>query len=203
MIGCHFMTLAAAIEHFEATDLYRDPIPNDEAFERVQNDCRIATAEGRSIFFIGNGGSAAIASHMAIDYCKAGGFRARAFNDAAALTCLANDIGYANVFAQQVADHACKGDMLVAISSSGKSPNILRATEAAHAKHCNVVTFSGFAPDNPLRERGHVNFYVVSDRYGIVEVAHHAILHAILDLYAHPPGGPAAHHRNRVVDLIE
>jgi D-sedoheptulose 7-phosphate isomerase len=181
-IGCHFITLAGAIDHFEATVSHYAPISHEEAFERVQNDVRTATAKGNTIFFIGNGGSAAIASHMAADYCKAGGFRARALNDAATLTCLANDVGYVNVFSQQIAWQAREGDMLVAISSSGKSNNILRAVEAAHSKGCKVVTVSGFAPNNPLRERGDLNFYVASDKYGIVEVAHHAILHAILDL---------------------
>lgn len=178
----HLITLSRFINHFEATDRDRTAITQDEAIERVQNDARIATADGNTVFIIGNGGSAAIASHMAADFCKTAGWRARALNDPCTLTCLANDIGYVNVFAQQILHHARAGDMLIAVSSSGKSNNILRAVEAAHARNCIVVTLSGFAPDNPLRERGNLNFYVASDRYGIVEVAHHAILHAILDL---------------------
>jgi D-sedoheptulose 7-phosphate isomerase len=108
--------------------------------------------------------------------------RALALNDAANITCLANDYGYKEVFAKQVEWHARHGDLLVAISSSGRSANIIEAVVAARERGCGVVTFSGFAPDNPLRAMGDVNFYVRSEAYGVVEVAHHALLHAILDL---------------------
>ena len=133
--------------------------------------------------FIGNGGSASIASHQAIDYLKNGGIRALALNDSAALTCLSNDCGYAEVFAKQIEKHGRSGDMLVAISSSGQSDNILHAVEAARARRMTVVTFSGFNPDNPLRSLGDVNFYVDSDQYGFVELAHLTLIHAILDIY--------------------
>ena len=76
---------------------------------------------------------------------------------------------------------ADKGDVLVAISSSGQSENILRGVEAGKEKGCEVLTLSGFAAENPLRGRGSVNFYVSSDAYGHVEVVHHAICHCILD----------------------
>ena len=71
--------------------------------------------------FVGNGGSAGIASHLAIDFSKNGGLRSLAFNDASALTCLGNDLGYENVFAKQIDFHARAGDLLIAISSSGRS----------------------------------------------------------------------------------
>ena len=83
--------------------------------------------------FVGNGGSAGIASHLAIDFSKNGGMRAMAFNDPSALTCLGNDLGYENVFAKQIEFHGRAGDLLIAISSSGRSPNILNAVKAARA----------------------------------------------------------------------
>ena len=86
--------------------------------------------------FIGNGGSAGIASHLAIDFSKNGGLRALAFNDPSALTCLGNDLGYENVFAKQIELHGRAGDLLIAISSSGRSPNILNAVEAARCRDC-------------------------------------------------------------------
>ena len=86
---------------------------------------------GNKIIFIGNGGSAGIASHLAIDFSKNGGLRALAFNDPSALTCLGNDLGYENVFAKQLEFHARPGDLLIAISSSGTSPNILSAVKEA------------------------------------------------------------------------
>ena len=133
------------------------------------------------VMLIGNGGSAAIASHTAIDLSKNGGVRAMAFNDPSALTCLANDLGYKEVFAEQVGMHGIKKDTLIAISSSGESENILRAVDVAHKQGVFVVTFSGFKNDNRLRTLGQVNFYVPSDSYGFVELAHGIMLHAVTD----------------------
>lgn len=141
----------------------------------------VKAAKGR-VFFIGNGASAAIASHMAADFLKAGGMAAQCFNDGALTTCLANDLGYENVFSTPISAHARPGDLLVAISSSGESENILRGVDAADRAGCYVVTLSGRKPANRLRNRGNVSFYVPSDHYGTVEVCHHAICHAILDL---------------------
>jgi D-sedoheptulose 7-phosphate isomerase len=139
---------------------------------------------GNKIIFVGNGGSAGIASHLAIDFSKNGGLRALAFNDASALTCLGNDLGYENVFAKQLDFHARSGDMLIAISSSGRSPNILEAVKVARGRDCKVVTYSGFTEDNELRQAGDVNFYVRANKneYGFVEVAHLALCHAVLDI---------------------
>src|SRR5580704_11898635 len=103
----------------------------DEFVDWVIKTAREAHAMGRKLIFVGNGGSAAIASHMAVDYSKNGGMRALAFNDASFLTCLSNDLGYENVFVKQIELHAATGDLLVAISSSGRSPNIINAVEAA------------------------------------------------------------------------
>ncbi|MGO8187367.1 SIS domain-containing protein [Rhizobium leguminosarum] len=136
---------------------------------------------GRKIIFIGNGGSAAIASHMATDYSKNGGLRAMSMNDGATLTCLSNDLGYENVFAKQIDMHATEGDLVVAISSSGRSESITNAVRVARERGGAVLTLSGFAPGNPLRALGDLNFYVASDQYGYVEIAHLAICHAVLD----------------------
>lgn len=135
----------------------------------------------RRFFFVGNGASASIASHMAADFLKTGGMKAQCFNDGALLTCLANDLGYEHCFDVPLGIHAQTGDLLFAISSSGVSRNIINAAQSANALGLVVITLSGFAPDNPLRKLGAVNFYVPSDRYGVVEVVHHAICHAILD----------------------
>jgi D-sedoheptulose 7-phosphate isomerase len=130
---------------------------------------------------VGNGGSSAIASHMATDYSKNGDVRAMALNDSSMLTCLGNDLGYDRVFAKQIELYARPDDLVIAISSSGRSANILNAVKAARAAKCAVVTFSGFTADNPLRRLGDINFYVASDRYGFVEIGHLTICHAILD----------------------
>lgn len=142
----------------------------------------LSAALDKKVMLIGNGGSASIASHTAIDLSKNAGVRAMAFNDAAALTCLANDYGYEEVFAKQIEMHGQCGDALIAISSSGASANILKAAAIAREREIYVVTFSGFKADNPLRRKGHINFYVPSSSYGVVELSHHIILHAITDM---------------------
>jgi D-sedoheptulose 7-phosphate isomerase len=152
-----------------------------EAVNQIMALARRTHAAGNKLIFVGNGGSAAIASHMATDYSKNGDVRAMALNDTSMLTCLGNDLGYDRVFAKQVEFYARADDLVIAISSSGRSANILNAVKAARAAKCAVVTFSGFAADNPLRRLGDINFYVASDRYGFVEISHLTICHAILD----------------------
>jgi D-sedoheptulose 7-phosphate isomerase len=181
-VSAYFESLARVNTAAEATDPNGHPIPIDEAVDWAVARARRAHADGNKLMFIGNGGSAAIASHLAIDFSKNGGMRAIAFNDGAALTCLANDLGYENVFAHQLALHGRPGDLLVAISSSGCSANILNGVAAAREVGAEVMTLSGFKPDNPLRAMGEVNLYVPSMEYGFVEISHLTLGHAILDL---------------------
>jgi len=138
--------------------------------------------KNNKLIFIGNGGSASIASHMATDFLKNGGIPAVAFNDASLITCLSNDLGYENVFKKPIEMLAVKGDLLVSISSSGRSANILQATRAAREKSCFIITLSGFDSDNPLRKMGDINFYIESRSYGYVEIAHSTICHCLLDM---------------------
>lgn len=153
----------------------------DGDFDRVLTVVRTAHKFGWKLFFVGNGGSSAICSHMAADYTKNGGFKALAFNDGALVTCLANDLGYENGFASCIDWFGQPNDVLFAISSSGRSPNILTAVRAANQREMSVITLSGFDADNPLRSAGDLGFYVPSRHYGTVEIAHLAICHHILD----------------------
>ena len=178
----YFAMLSDLLHDTAATDRTGAPLLLDEAFARVSAAAQATHARGNRILFIGNGGSAAISSHMAIDYLKNGGLRATALNDAATLTALGNDLGYDQVFAQQLEMHARPGDLLIAISSSGRSPNILNGVEVARHKECGVITYSGFTAENPLRGSCDVNFYVRSGQYGFVEVAHLALCHASFDI---------------------
>jgi D-sedoheptulose 7-phosphate isomerase len=178
----YFATLEDSLSNTEVTDGTSVKLSLDQGCEWVRKAAHSAHDAGNKIMFVGNGGSAGIASHLAIDYSKNGGLRAIAFNDPAALTCLGNDLGYENVFAKQLEFHACPGDLLIAISSSGRSPNILGAVKTARTRGCRVATFSGFTEANELRRTGDVNFYVRASEYGFVEVAHLALCHAILDI---------------------
>lgn len=143
-----------------------------------------ASDAGGTLFLIGNGGSAGTASHLAADFWKLAGMRAMAFNDPSLLTCLGNDLGFERVFDAPLRMFARPGDVVIAISCSGRSPNVVEAVGAARELGCEVVGFSGFDRDNPLRGMGALNFYVPSPRYGPVEVAHLALVHAVLDVCA-------------------
>src|SRR5215469_8911917 len=175
LAGRYIDTLAALLRATEVSTDTRATMPLDEGIAWMRDVARETHRRGNKIIFIGNGGSAGIASHLAIDYSKNGSLRSLALNDAAALTCLSNDLGFEKVFSEQIALHGRQGDLLVAISSSGASANILNAVKAARRVAVSIVTLSGFAPDNPLRQTGDINFYVRSDAYGFVEVAHLAL----------------------------
>lgn len=149
--------------------------------EEVGNQIISLIGSGSKVIFIGNGASAAISSHMSVDYWKNGGVRAIAFNDSSLLTCIGNDYGYNHVFQKPIEMFANNGDILVAISSSGRSENILLAVQAALVKNCKIITLSGFDSDNPLSMLGTFNFYVPAQSYGPVEIIHHSICHCILD----------------------
>ncbi|HEY8248632.1 MAG TPA: SIS domain-containing protein [Hyphomicrobium sp.] len=185
-ISSYFNELGRALTAVRVSDAEGLPVDMQKGFEWVAETARNAHNSGNKVILIGNGGSAAIASHHAIEFLKNGGIRAQALNDLAALTCLSNDLGYANVFSEQLKTQGVPGDMLIAISSSGQSVNILKAVEVARTNRMQIATFSGFQPDNLLRGRGDVNFYVNSNQYGFVEVAHHALIQAILDIYVFP-----------------
>jgi D-sedoheptulose 7-phosphate isomerase len=174
-------TLALVMRSASASDAEGRALSLDSAIEWAVDTARRSCEQGFKLIFAGNGGSAAIASHMATDYSKNGGLRAWAMNDGSMLTCLGNDYGYEHVFAKQIEFHGRAGDFLVAISSSGRSKNILNAVEAARRLGCAVMTLSGFQADNPLRRRGDVNLYLDSTAYGYVEIGHLALCHAILD----------------------
>src|SRR5580698_5639289 len=136
LLSKYFDTLARAIREVEVTDSANKPILVEDGFTRVRKSAHTTHDAGKKILFIGNGGSAGIASHLAIDFTKNGKLRSLAFNDPSALTALGNDLGYENVFAKQIEYHATPGDMVIAISSSGKSPNILAGVSTARQYDC-------------------------------------------------------------------
>ncbi len=170
------------LKNLVITNLDGKTIDHDEVFQKIINLLKLNHDLGNKIYFIGNGGSAGICSHMAIDYSKNGNLRSQALNDGATLTCLSNDYGYDSVFQKQLEFYAKKNDTLVAISSSGNSKNIILAAEYGKKIGMNVLTFSGFMSDNFLRSLGEFNFYINNSNYGYVELSHQIILHAILDI---------------------
>ena len=153
-----------------------------EAVEMIQS----VKSNSHKIMLIGNGGSAAVASHVQNDLCKAGGVRAMVFTEPPLLTALANDNDYTYAFERLVKLWTDAGDLLIAISSSGQSENILRAVKVSGELGCQIITLSGFNADNPLRRMGHLNFYVASEVYGYVESAHSVLGHFLTDSIKEP-----------------
>ena len=177
----YFATLSHHLTETAVTSASGGAVKLADAISQVMVLASKAHAAGNKLIFVGNGGSAAIASHMATDYSKNGNIRSLALNDGSMLTCLGNDLGYDQVFAKQIELHARHGDLVIAISSSGRSENILNAVKSARAAECGVVTLSGFTHDNPLRSLGDINFYLASNSYGFVEIGHLTLCHAVLD----------------------
>ena len=134
------------------------------------------------LFFIGNGGSSAIASHMTADFMKNGGMNTSSLYDNAVTTCMGNDYGYEHIFSRPLEFLAREGDLLIAISSSGNSKNIINAIEVAAGKKAFTITLTGFGADNRAKGMGDINVYVPCHKYGIVESIHNLILQQVVDL---------------------
>lgn len=174
-------TIDQALAGLEVTDANGAPLNQDAGIAEV---CviseKVRDAGGKQVL-CGNGASAAFASHMALDWTKNGRVPTMAFSDPALLTAMGNDLGYEEVFSAPLGWHGQQGDLLVTISSSGNSPNILRVIEKAREIGMGVVTLSGLKPNNASRKTGDLNFYIPAKTYGIVECAHQVLLHIWLD----------------------
>ncbi len=140
-----------------------------------------ANNNNNKIMLVGNGGSATIADHLTIDFINAAGIRAVNFNDPALITCFSNDYGYENWVERALDCYANSGDVLVLISSSGQSKNMLVGARKAKSLGLDVITLTGFSSNNPLRGLGDINLWVDSNEYNIVEMTHHIWLLAAVD----------------------
>jgi D-sedoheptulose 7-phosphate isomerase len=166
------------------SEIYKDQIKIPEwndAFGQIVDEFLKVRMNGGKLFFCGNGGSAAIASHMTADFMKNGRIRTVSLYDSATLTCLGNDYGYEEVFSRQLEYLVQDGDLLVCISSSGNSENIVNAIKTAYEKGAKVVALTGFKPDNKVRQMHGYHIYVPSECYGMVESVHNLFLQQIVD----------------------
>ena len=138
---------------------------------------------GQIIHLLGNGGSAAICSHVAVDLTKACGLRAMTYHDPSLITCFTNDYGQDHAFAKIVEKYVSVDDILVLISSSGQSANVVNACKFALNTNIETVILSGFAADNALQEiyRGRYNFHIHSHNYNVVEAMHLLILLQVVE----------------------
>lgn len=165
------------------TDASGNYLEQQTALEQLCAFSKDISRKSKKQYMVGNGASMAFSDHMAVDWSKNGKVPTHAFSSPSLLTALGNDIGIEQLFALAITTYADKDDMLIAISSSGNSKNILEGVESARDKQMRVVTFSGLTPDNRLRNLGDLNFYVPAKTYGIVECAHQLLLHMWLDQY--------------------
>lgn len=182
------MNLNSRVENFskivsgtKCNDLLKIEIDLETAMRITVNKLIKLRFTKNMLYIVGNGGSAAVASHALIDFIKVGKINAQVLHEPSLLTCLANDIGYENAYSHVLANFIKPGDILIAISSSGKSSNICNAAEVAKMKEAEVITFSGFSESNQLKNIGNLNFWLESEDYGFVEVGHQFILHNLSD----------------------
>ncbi len=154
----------------------------DDASKEVMHLLKTSMASKQSVFWVGNGGSASICAHLSQDMMNKLNIKSLYFGETSLLTCMANDFGYEQVYAKPLKQFVQKDDLLIAISSSGNSDNILNSVKIAQDTGMKIVTLSGMKEDNKLwNTESDVSFFLSSDLYGIVEVGHEALLHGIIE----------------------
>ena len=168
------------------SDLAKIIKPDTKSLKKMSivKDLIVSTSKksGKTLIF-GNGGSSAIASHVSVDLTKNARIRTVNFNEADLITCFSNDYGYDRWIEKTVDFYADKKDILILISSSGKSKNMLNACKAARKKKISsIITLTGNKKDNPLSKLGNINLWVDSNIYNHIENIHQVWLLAICDL---------------------
>ncbi|MBL11052.1 MAG: phosphoheptose isomerase [Acidiferrobacteraceae bacterium] len=163
-------------------EIYRNVCEIDQSdLHSIIQRLKLVSNNNGKVIIIGNGGSAAIASHVSVDLTKAAGIRAINFNESSLLTCFANDYGYEDWVAMALHFYADAGDAVILISSSGTSPNMVNGARKSQSMNLHTITCTGFKNDNPLRGLGEINLWVNSANYNVVETVHQTWLLAIVD----------------------
>ena len=165
------------------TNINRNKIDLECGLSEIMDILKKIKKNENSLYIVGNGGSAAVASHALVDFVNVATICAQVLHESSLITCMANDYGYENAYARILETYMAPEDCLIAISSSGKSDNICNAAISAKKKGATVITFSGFNADNPLRQLGDINIWLDSCDYGFVEVGHQFILHNLSDRF--------------------
>jgi len=165
----------------EATGQDGAALEPDAACAALARRVRDCAAAKRRVYFVGNGASASMASHFSTDLAKMSGAPTEVFTDAALVTATGNDMGYAETFAFPLRQRMVPGEVLVAVSSSGNSPNVVKAVQAARELGGYSVTFTAMGQNNAMRALGDLNFYIPASTYGMAESGHAALLHFLID----------------------
>jgi len=165
-------------------DLYKKPLFDESVFNQLLELKKLLVTvniNGGKTMAMGNGASASIASHISTDLSKGAGIRTVNFNDANLITALSNDFGYENWMAKAIEIYGDPDDIVILVSSSGCSKNVIKAAGIAKSMAIKVVTFSGFMVDNPLKQSGDLNLWVESKAYNVIENVHMIWLTAVCD----------------------
>ena len=157
---------------------------SEKSIKKTINLIKQTKIKKGKVYIVGNGGSASIASHVSVDFAKVARIPSSTFNNSNLITCFANDYGYENWVKEAIKAYLNKNDMVILISSSGTSKNIVNAGKYCKKNSINLVTFSGFKKNNPLSKLGKVNFYIDSNQYNFIEMSHHTILLFLVDIFA-------------------
>lgn len=180
----YFDSIRFGLERLIVTDGSDNELTLDEALEQwCERTREIKDYKKGLIFFCGNGASASMAEHMSHDWFQNARINTTTCAEVSHITAISNDLSYEDVYAFRVERILSDRDIFIGISSSGNSPNIVKALNAAKAKGAFCITVSGKKEDNKIRHVGDLNFYVPLDTYGEVESAHAVLLHAALDYY--------------------
>ena len=185
MISTRFEELKYAVNSCVYSSQAEELSP-DAALQKAIAFLITARREKSVVYVIGNGGSAGFASHFSSELIKNLDIPSQTLYDSNLLTCLANDLGYEQIFSNPLSKLLKTKDILVAISSSGKSPNILKAANTALSLGVSLITFTGYEKTNPLRKLGHLNFWIDCCDSGLVEISHFFFLHSLIDLFPSP-----------------
>jgi D-sedoheptulose 7-phosphate isomerase len=184
--------IVALLDATVATDAAGDVVDLGAATTSLVADVRRAHDTGFKLIFIGIGGDAGSASHMAIDFSKNGNVRALSFDAATAVTCLGNDLGFEKIFARQIELHGRPGDVAIVIGGRGTDPTVLNAAKAARQAGIKLVTTSASLGENPLGALGDLNFRIPIDRADIATIAQLALCHSWVDFHCGWRGGQSS-----------
>lgn len=164
-------------------DTLQQTIPQTHIIKKIINTLKLYSNSKNSVHIFGNGGSASIASHFSLDLTNNTKIRCHNYNEASLITCFSNDYGYQNWVAETIKKFTKKNDLLVLISSSGKSENMINAVKEAKKKKIGkIITLSGFDQKNPLKKIGDINLHVESNNYNVIENVHQIWLLMIVDI---------------------
>ena len=156
---------------------------DDKLFKKSIDLIKKTQTKKGKVYIVGNGGSASIASHVSVDFAKVARVKSSIFNNANLITCFANDYGHDNWVVEAIKTYTNKKDLIILISSSGTSKNIVNAAKYCKKNKIKLITFSGFSKKNPLNKLGNINFHIDSNEYNYIEMSHHIILVSLVDIF--------------------